>query len=81
MKLQIDYGTTECNGTTYQVTMQPECGNYGTEGGIAWYANGTDDEGFPVRIVWLPTEAYLASDQTDDGDACDWTHAEHVEIA
>ncbi len=74
----MDHGTTECDGVTYQVTTQPECGNYGTDGDIAWYADGADPEGRPVRITWVPTAEYLESDQTDDGEACDWDHAESV---
>ena len=75
----MDHGTTECNGKTYTVTTQPECGNYGTDGLVAWYADGTDDvDGAPVRILWMPLQAYLESDQTDDGDACDWDIADEI---
>ncbi len=78
MNKQTDYGTTECGGNTYTVTTQPECGNYGTDGLIAWYADGLASEGAPVRIIWMPLQAYIESDRSDDGDACYWNIADEV---
>jgi hypothetical protein len=76
-----DHGTVEFNGITYTLTQDAYCDNYGTDGGVRYYAHATGPDGGEYRVAWDTTEAWDAldgEDRWDEGDACDW--ADPVEV-
>lgn len=76
----IDYGAVEINGLTINLTEQAYVSNYGTDGGVRYYAHGTDAEGNDYRVAWDLTPEREEQDRrhrserhgdTYDGSPCD----------
>lgn len=57
----IDYGTVTYEGKTYTLAQQAYADNYGTDGGVAYYASAIDAEGNGYRVTWHLTPEYEAA--------------------
>ena len=53
-----DYGAVEHDGKTCTLTTQAVADNYGTDGGVRYYADATDEAGNAYRIAWDTTEKW-----------------------
>ncbi len=70
-----NYGDVTNGGRTIRLTDAAYPNNYGTEGGVRYYAPGVDDDGVKHLVVWDTTDAWDSRDADCDGDeseACDW---------
>jgi hypothetical protein len=78
-------GDVTLNGTTIHLTQQAFADSAGTDGGVAYFAHGVDDEGNEYQVRWETTAAWNAlqasyrndPDNTDcdsipEDEACDW---------
>lgn len=57
----MDYGTVTFEGVTYTLTQQAYVDNYGTDGGVRYYARAIDEAGNGYKIAWDTTLAWDAS--------------------
>lgn len=56
-----EYGTVEFGGKTYILTQQAYCNNYGTDGGVRYYAHAVaadDADDATYKVVWDTTEEW-----------------------
>lgn len=62
--LDRKYGTVKHDGKTLWLTDQAVCDNYGTDGGVRYYAKAIDSDGHTYNVAWDTTEAWdLAQEQ------------------
>lgn len=77
------FGAVEHNGLTLALTQQAYVSNYGTDGGVRYYAAAVDAEGNEYRVEWDTTPAWDEADEAaqngddngycdDESNACDW---------
>ncbi len=74
--MATDFGSVEFGGKTYRLTDDIYCSNYGTDGGVRYYAYAIDEAGNKYRVAWDTTAEWDARDPEDYGDdseACDWS--------
>lgn len=69
----------EFNGVEYALIDDAQVGNYGTDGGVAYFAAAVDRTGSRHRVMWettaewdTRTEEEHAERAGDQSDACDW---------
>lgn len=55
------YGTVDHGGAALALTQQAYCENYGTDGGVRYYASAVDIEGNEYRVSWDTTQAWDAA--------------------
>ena len=75
------FGTVDHNGATLAITQVAYMDNYGTDGGVRYYAKAIDAEGDAYLVAWDTTVAWDERCATaaetgdaldDESDACDW---------
>jgi hypothetical protein len=47
-----EYGEVTLGDITVALTMQAYCNNYGTDGGVRYYARAVDTGGATYRVTW-----------------------------
>ena len=77
------------------LTEQAHVSNYGTDGGVRYYANGVDDSGNRYKIAWDTTPAWDAAcealrngeepaedapDVEDESNVCDWNEPADITL-
>jgi hypothetical protein len=63
-QLDKQYGTIKHAGVTLWLTEQAVCDNYGTDGGVRYYAKAIGSDGNTYNVAWDTTEAWdLASER------------------
>lgn len=84
------YGTVTHAGQDLALTQYAYCENYGTEGGVRYYAHAIDRTGNEYRVAWDTTpeweaaeDAYRADPENetpneDESEACDWSSPAEV---
>lgn len=62
MQLQYAAGVIEDSGhnDTLTLTSMPEAGNYGTTGGVRYYASAVDQAGNRYCVAWDTTQEWAA---------------------
>ena len=65
MTQAADYGTVTFNGVLYTLTQDAYCDNYGTDGGVRYYAHATDAAGNKYRVAWDTTIEWDEMDMDD----------------
>lgn len=53
-----DYGTVTYKGIKYTLQQEPCADNYGTDGGIRYYARATGPDGEEYQVAWDTTEEW-----------------------
>ena len=79
-----DHGSVIHHGTTITLIQDAFCDNYGTDGGVRYYAEGRDAAGNTYRISWDTTAEWDALEpegRCDEADACDWNAPASVELS
>jgi hypothetical protein len=85
------YGTVEFGGRIYILTQQAYCDNYGTDGGVRYYAHAVaknDADTNKYKVVWATTDEWdnhQKNDETcsfceDESNACNWDNPIDVRI-
>lgn len=78
-----DYGRVEHKGKTLTLMQDAYCDNYGTDGGVRYYASARDAAGNIYRIAWDTTAEWDdmdPEDQDDESNACAWDNPASVEL-
>lgn len=88
-----NFGSVEFEGKTYKLTENAYSDNYGTDGGIRYYASATDGKGNEYKVAWDTTAEWDQANEQykqtgeysplldDESNACDWdTPAEVIEL-
>jgi hypothetical protein len=57
----MDYGTVNFKGKTYTLTQQASAENYGTNGGVRYYASAVDANGNKHIVIWDTTPEWDAA--------------------
>ncbi len=60
-----EFGTVTHEGVEYQLTEQAYASNYGTDGGVRYYASAIDLEGIFYEVAWDTTEAWDLSNERE----------------
>ncbi len=55
---RITYGAVQHGNDTLTLTSMPEAGNYGTDGGVRYYAPAVDQAGNRYRVAWDTTQEW-----------------------
>lgn len=86
-----DYGTVTFNGKVFALTQDAYFDNYGTDGGVRYYASAVDTDGNKYLVAWGTTEKWNEAQQEykvtgevngcieDESNACDWDNPVSVE--
>jgi hypothetical protein len=76
-----DFGNVDFEGITYTLTQDAYCDNYGTDGGVRYYAHAVDGAGNKYLLAWDTTQAWMdAEDCDDESNACDWSSPVAAEL-
>lgn len=87
-----DFGTITCDAGTFELLQDAYPENYGTDGGIRFYASARGVGGDTCRLGWDTTQAWKDNeaanqaalsageipDDLDYSDACDWQKPNEV---
>lgn len=80
-----NFGDVAFNDQIIHLSEQAYVNNYGTDGGVRYYAKGVDDNGIEYLVAWDTTEAWDAEQEAyradpdnfeaslQEEDACDWS--------
>lgn len=61
-----DFGTVDFEGKTYTLTQEAYVDNYGTRGGVRYYAYAADAEGNEYLVAWDTTPEWDAAQAEAD---------------
>jgi len=87
------FGTVNHEGVELALAQQAYADNYGTDGGVRYYAKAIDAQGNEYKVAWDTTAAWDAAEAAyqadpqnarpneDESEACDWSApAEVIEL-
>ena len=84
------FGTVTHEGVELALSQQAYADNYGTDGGVRYFAKAIDVDGNEYRVSWDTTAAWDANEAAyqadpesntpneDESEACDWTSPAEV---
>ena len=75
-----DFGTITFNGQVFTLTQEAYADNFGTDGGVRYYAGAVDTDGNEHQVTWglkISIEDY--KNLEDESNACDWDNPISVE--
>lgn len=93
--MAIDYtnnslGDITFDGKIIHLTEQAYPNNYGTDGGVRYYARGVDDDGVEYVVAWDTTEEWNAEQDAyradpdnfevsiPEDEVCDWSDPVYI---
>ena len=73
-------GTATFDGVVYALCQQAYIDNYGTDGGVRYYATAIDADGNKYKVTWETIEYDDGHVSDDESDACDWDNPISVDL-